>query len=66
MLKLLAVSFTGLQRTLIEMALLAGLRAAIAMLGLIGRELRLTGAERRALVERIAAALLDPPRRAAG
>ena len=41
-----------------EMALMAALRAAIALLTLIGRELALSEVERRALLDRLAAALL--------
>jgi hypothetical protein len=44
-----------------EMALLAGLRAAVAVLALIGRELALSEAERRAILTRIEQGLLGGP-----
>ena len=43
-----------------DVLLLAGLRAAMLVLTLIGRELPLTRAERQAVVERVQAALLAP------
>jgi hypothetical protein len=47
-----------LLKTAKEMALMAALRAAITLLSLIGRELALSEAERRALLDRLEAALL--------
>ncbi len=49
-----------LYRTARETALLAALRVAIALLAMIGRELRMSEAERRSILARIEGALLDP------
>jgi hypothetical protein len=49
-----------LYRTARETALLAALRVAIALLAMIGRELRMSEAERRSILARIEQALLDP------
>ena len=47
-------------RTARETALFAALRVAIALLAMIGRELRMSDAERRSIVMRVEQALLDP------
>ena len=49
-----------LYRTARETALLAALRVAMALLAMIGRELRMSEAERRSILARIEQALLDP------
>ena len=49
-----------LYRTARETALLGALRVAIALLAMIGRELRMSEAERRGILARIEGALLDP------
>jgi hypothetical protein len=51
-------------RTARETALLAALRVAIALLAMIGRELRMSDAERRSIVTRVEQALLDPAEQA--
>lgn len=47
-----------LYKTAKEMALMAALRAAIALLSFIGSQLALSDAERRAVLDRLEAALL--------
>lgn len=49
-----------LYRTGKAMLLMAGLQAAITLLAFIGRGLELSDAERRTILGRIEAALLDP------
>ena len=49
-----------LYRTARETALLGALRVAIALFAMIGRELVMSEAERRAILARIERALLDP------
>ena len=49
-----------LYRTARETALLAALRVAIALLAMIGRELKMSEVERRSIVGRVEQALLDP------
>lgn len=51
-------SATKIASTVKDMVLLAGLRAAIAILALIGKDLALTESERRAVLARIEASLL--------
>jgi hypothetical protein len=48
-------------RTTKEMALMAALRAAITLVAIIGRELGMSEAERRAVLARMETALLSPP-----
>ena len=48
-----------LYRTARETALLGALRVAIALLAMIGRELAMSEAERRAILARIEGALFD-------
>lgn len=54
-------SATRMAATVKDMVLLAGLRAAIAILALIGKDLALTESERRAVIARIEASLLPAP-----
>lgn len=49
-----------LYRTARETALLGALRVALALLAMIGRELRISEAERRSILARVETALLDP------
>jgi hypothetical protein len=49
-----------LYRTARETALLAALRVAIALLAMIGRELKMSEAERRSIVGRVEQAMLEP------
>lgn len=51
-------SATQIASTVKDMVLLAGLRGAIAILALIGKDLALTESERRAVLARIEASLL--------
>lgn len=55
-----------LYRTARETALLGALRVAIALFAMIGRELAMSEAERRAILARIEQALLDPVNQAGG
>lgn len=49
-----------LSGTLKEMALMATLRMLVAVLRLLGRQMELGQAERRAIVDRVETALLEP------
>ena len=53
-----------LYRTARETALLAALRVAIALMAMIGRELRMSEMERRSILARVETALLDPGEKA--